>query len=264
MSKAELFKMHVYMCVCLYRDIILLTYYSCCRSLFKTSLYLFLWKYSSRKITDLSPCPFQWLLRSLFVTSWWASVQFPSLCHEWTGSWRAWFILMVLVVGTSETCCTTPISFLVSALALPCGDDREQRHQDTRGMIHGPLEADLPVCCTGTVLPWAKLSSLPSELRPGISASCRQYQPSEAASHSGLFWLKIGDNLIEMKIQFWMCRNLIKHWTFPFFPFDAHYLKDVQNFWISGVDVTQIKLTPHCPLLKRIPEVLFIILHLTK
>lgn len=130
MSKAELFKMHVYMCVCLYRDIILLIYYSCCRSLFKTSLYLFLWKYSSRKITDLSPCPFQWLFRSLFVTPRWASVQFRSLCHEWTASWRAWFILMVLVVGTSETCCTTPISFLVSALALPCGDDREQRHQD--------------------------------------------------------------------------------------------------------------------------------------
>lgn len=134
MSKAELFKMHVYMCACLYIDITLLIYYLCCKSLFKTSLYLFLWKYSSRKITDLSLCPFQWLLRSLFVTPWWASVQFPSLCHEWTGSWRAWFILMVPAAGTSETCCTTPGSFLVFSLAFPCGDGKEQRHQETYGM----------------------------------------------------------------------------------------------------------------------------------
>lgn len=54
MSKEELFIMHVYMCVCLYIDIILLIYYLCCRSLFKTLLYLFLWKYSSRKTTNLS------------------------------------------------------------------------------------------------------------------------------------------------------------------------------------------------------------------
>lgn len=44
MSKEELFIMHVYMYACLYIDIILFIYYLCCGSLFKTSLYLFLWK----------------------------------------------------------------------------------------------------------------------------------------------------------------------------------------------------------------------------
>lgn len=42
MSKEELFVMHVYMCVCLYIDTILLIHYLCRRSLFKTSLSLFL------------------------------------------------------------------------------------------------------------------------------------------------------------------------------------------------------------------------------
>lgn len=36
--------MHVCMCACLCTDIILLIYYLCCRSVLKTSLYLFLWK----------------------------------------------------------------------------------------------------------------------------------------------------------------------------------------------------------------------------
>lgn len=215
--------MHVYMSVYLYLDTILLTHYLCHRSLFKTLLYLFLWKYLSRKVSDLSlhrvpfidsSGPFLWPPGGLQRNAPACAVYGP---HSFS-----WFQLLVCLRPTV----LHQISLLIpcACLALPCSDGDEESHSDTSGKQPNLPPAAPAPCC-------------PDEPGAEISAPCWQCQSSELARHSRVFWLKMGQDLIEMKIYFWTCRNSNQHWTLVFFlPFDGHYLKGVQNFWIFGVD----------------------------
>lgn len=261
------------MCVCVYVCIYILyclyIYYLCRRSLFKTPLHLFLWKYSSREITDLSLClvsfsdssgPFLWPHGGLQCNA-------PTSAMRGLGPGGpdsfSWCQLLVHLRPAAQQ----QISHFIPSVCLtvPCSDGSEEGHWDTCGMQStAPAEAELPVCCTGTALPPGKSPSLPGEPGPEISASCWQCPSSEVARHRGLFWLTIGQDLIEMKVHFSMCRNLNQHWAFLFSPRLRLILWNVQNFWSRWWPNNVIKLSPHCPLPKKFPEVLFIISHITK
>lgn len=189
MSKEELSIMHACICMCLYIEFILLIYYLCHRSLFKTLLYLFFFEniYLEKLLTCLSALPLSVPAQVPFCDPAVGPVRWPSLWQAWAGSCRAWFILRVPVAGTSETSCTTA-GMAVGRGAL-----------DSVGCSPWPHGAEPP----RTLWPQGKPPALPRELGPETAASCWQCQSSEAERHSRLFWLKIGQDLIEMKEHFW-------------------------------------------------------------
>lgn len=194
MSKEELSIMHACMCICLYIEFILLIYYLCHRSLFKTLLYLFFFEniHLEKLLTCLSALSLSVPAQVPFCDPAVGPVRWPSLWQAWAGSCRAWFILRVPVAGTSETSCTTAGQF-------PAGMAVGRGALDSVGCSPWPHGAE-PPC---TLWPWGKPPALPRELGPETAASCWQCQSSEAERHSRLFWLKIGQDLIEMKEHFW-------------------------------------------------------------
>ena len=208
MSKEELFVMHVYMCVCLFIDIILLIYYLRCSSSFRTSLYLFLCKYWSRKITDLSLClvsfsdsshPFLWPQGGLQCSAPASTVY--GLGAGGLDSFSRLQLLVHLRLAVQHH-----RSYFIPCI---CSSPPLQRWQWGEALGHAGDAVQAPACCTSTALPRGKPPSLPSEPGPEISASCWQCQSSEVARHSRLFWLKIGQDLIEMKIHF----GCVEIWT---------------------------------------------------
>lgn len=181
--------MHVCVYVCIYSLYCLFIIYVTGAYSKHCFIFSFLWKYSSRKITDLSLC-----LVPLSASSGpflWSHSGSSAMTRAWAGSWRGWFNLRVPAAGSSDTSCGTP-------------GDALQGWQWGQGDGHCEMQCLAPWSrASHTPWPWGKPPPPPRELGPETAASCWQCQSSEAERHSRLFWLKIGQDLIEMKEHFW-------------------------------------------------------------